>query len=154
MRAWELALHQYGVCLPCSRLSGLVLGSASCGCSTAITSWMLATRVQTASSRRAVTARRENDQRVPVPHARGENADRRDGLGAVPAGVDEAVRHPAQQHVDPRIKGERVLEHEQRPPARVRQQSIKEQEGVSWPGVPGQDDDGPGRGTRTDLLPL
>ena len=41
MRAWELALHQYGACLPCGRLSGLVPSSASRGCSaaTAITSW-------------------------------------------------------------------------------------------------------------------
>ena len=92
-----------------------------------------------------VTAFRKNDQRVPVSQARGEVADQCDGLVAVPAGVDEAVRDPAQQHVYPRIKGERVLEHEQRPPTRIRQQAIDEQEGVPRPSVPGQDDDRPAR---------
>ena len=54
---WELALHQHGACLPCSRLSGLMPSSASRGAAraTAITSWVLATRVQTASPRRAST---------------------------------------------------------------------------------------------------
>ena len=48
---------QYGACLPCSRLSGLMPSSASRGAAraTAITSWVLATRVQTASPRRAST---------------------------------------------------------------------------------------------------
>jgi hypothetical protein len=107
-----------------------------------------------AAARGEVTAFREDDQSVLVSQARGEVADQGDRLVAVPVGVDEAVRDPAQQHVYPWIKGERVLEHEQRPPARIRQQAVKEQEGISWPGVPGQDDDGPGHGARMGFLPL
>jgi hypothetical protein len=69
------------------------------------------------------------------------------GVTVAPPGRGGARRGPAwqvKQHVYPWIKGERVLEHEQRPPTRIRQQSVEEQKRVSRPGMPGQHDDGPG----------
>jgi hypothetical protein len=40
----------------------------------------------------------------------------------------KAVRHPVQQYIYPWIKGDHVLEHQQRTPTRMRKQAIKEEE--------------------------